>query len=201
MEREPENRENEFQSDYNTDSSNMVSKASKLLALYEMIRLTVINFVGGLYKKLLSSDNKNTIYIRLFTVLGTFLLYIFDYLSLKVLSTIMFFDVLIKSFRQLSSVNDQNINDNLVKQWVTYACVTSFCTILDILTSLTMFLPIKIFLAFCKLFLCYKLVTDANTSDAILNSSLKFYHVNKRGLDGLHDTGVTALTYVKSMCS
>ena len=217
MEKEPNHTENEFQSDYNTnnsnvveaiksepsdydtDGSNVVGKASRLLALYEMVRCVVVNFVGGMYKKIASSDNKNTFYVKLFAILGTFMLYIFDYLSLKVLSTMMFFDVLIKSFKHLSSVQDKYNDNLLVKQWVTYGCVTLIITMFDIITSMVMFQPFKLLVAFCKLFLCYKLAIDKNTSSAILNTSSKFYYVNKRGLDGLHDAGAAAILYVKSM--
>ena len=80
MEKEPSHTENEFQSNHNAEDSSSGTKASKLLALYEMVRCYVVNFVGGMYKKLESSDNKNTFYLRIFTMLGTFLLYVFDYL-------------------------------------------------------------------------------------------------------------------------
>jgi hypothetical protein len=199
MEKEPSHTENEFQSNYNAEDSSSGAKASKLLALYEMVRCYVVNFVGGMYKKLESSDNKNTFYLRIFTMLGTFLLYVFDYLSLRVLSSIMFFDVLIKSFRHLSSVHDKYNNNMLVNQWTTYGCVALLVTIFDFITSMTTFPPIKLFINFCKLFLCYKLATNETTSSTVLNTSLKFYSVNKRGLDGLHDVGVTAVSHVKSM--
>jgi len=175
-------------------------QTSKLLALYDMLRFTVVNVVGGLYNKIASLD-KTTFYVRLFVILGTLLMYIFNYLSLSILSTVMFLNTLIKSCKYMTSYQNQYDSNELLSEWVTYGAVILLCKMFNIISKFTFFPLMGLFFEFCKLFLCYKLMSDENMHQYVLNRLLRFYMLNKMGINSLHATGNNSVYYVKNIFS
>ena len=172
---------------------------SKLITLYTVLRNMIVGFISG-WKTLLSQDGGSSFYYKIFTIFSTMLLYFFGYLSLKVLNVVMFVNVLIKSMKYLNSADLSYSSEDLLQEWATYGSLLVLSSVFDLLPSIFAFGPFVLILGLCKLFLCYKLITDDNFYANVLHEASRFYAINKTGINAIHNIGNDLAYKLKTMC-